>query len=189
MFLFLFFFALFRCTSICGSSTPVTFTFDDVDVTSGPYEALPRPYHNFVYRRISTPVVSYPDDHIPIMNVTNSQVPTWYNKTAISRPNVIFTTGEGLSVMKFNNRTFAAVNVYMTSIYIDNMQIFVNTSLYGIQTSTTIITLRISVPTLVTINHNGINQLTVSCVNPSLDTCAHIAYDNLQLCHINNFIF
>lgn len=169
----------------CGQTPTTNFGFDDVPVSDlESYKALPRPYNGFVFRRVNTPFTSYPDDNIPVTNVSNPSVPSFFVNGATSSPNLIFTTGESMSIRKSNNRTFAIVSLQMKSVFIDNMAVFVNTSRLGVVTSSTLVNLSINGPTLVGVNKSGLDLVLIGCVNPSLLTCAHITYDDIKICRI-----
>ena len=171
--------------STCGVTPTVNSKFDDVAVSDADvYIALPRPYNGVVYRRVNTPFTSYPDDHIPVMNVSNPSIPWYFAAGAVSMPNLIFTTGESMSIRKSDDGTFAIISLQMKAIYIDQMAIFVNTSRLGVVISSTVLNLAYDVPTLVTINQKGIDEVLIGCVNPDFITCAHMTYDNVKLCRL-----
>ena len=94
--------------------------------TSITYIPLPCPYNNYIFKRINT-YTGWIDDHIPVMNTTNSYIQnptnTYYLNVSQSLPNTIFTSGENLSITKTRNRIFNIQSLYMTSILIDNMGI------------------------------------------------------------------
>lgn len=151
--------------------------FDDIDVI-GNYIAIPRPYKNFVFRRIN-PGNGFPYNYIPVGNTTIQN--TSFNNAASSNPNVIFTTRESLSISKTNNETFNIYHLEMTSIYINNMPIFINTFRYGNLISNMILSLSIGHPKLFDINVKNIDEVVIGCENISLEKCAHIAYDNIAI--------
>jgi len=185
MFVFLLFVLCALAAPPCGKTTVTTFKFDDVTVINAEsYTALPRPYNGFVFRRVNTPYVSYPDDHIPVMNVSSSVIPSYFVNGATSPPNLLFTTGESMSIRKSNNRTFAITTLQMKSIYIGQMAIFINTSRLGVVTSSQLLNLPTSAPLLVSINQNGLDEILIGCVNPQFATCAHITFDDISLCRI-----
>lgn len=170
-------FLLFAIVDACTITKHETLTFEDINIP-GSYFALPRPYHNYIFRR-SQPNNNYPDDNIPVSNTSNQGGP-WAN-AAQSKPNVIFTTGESLSIRKADNSSFKIRHIAMTSIFIANMSVFVNTYRNGTLHSAMNVTLALGVPTTYKIYKCKIDQVLIGCVNGSFNTCAHIAYDNVAV--------
>lgn len=170
-------FLLFVIVNTCTINKHETLSFDDVNVT-GPYMALPRPYRGYIFKR-SDPNNNYPDDNIPIGNTT--AIGGLWSNAAQSKPNVIFTTGESLLFYKADNSTFKIRHIAMTSIFIANMSVFINTYKAGVLHSTMNVTLTLGTPTTFKIYKCNVDQVLIGCVSDSFDTCAHIAYDNVAV--------
>lgn len=174
--------------TLCNNKQIETLNFDDVIVnTSITYIALPRPYHNFVFRRINTNYTGYIDDGIPVNNITNllSYHPdyTFYQNAYESPPNIIFTTGENLSIEKSDNSAFNIIKLYMKSIFIDNMAIILQSYKNGIVFFNKTVTVSAVSPTEIFLNWRNIDQLIIGCLNPQFETCAHVSYDDITVCY------
>jgi hypothetical protein len=174
-------FALIYFISIVNSCTILDMNFDDVAISSSQlYVALPRPYDNFIFKRINTAVGNWSFDNIPATNVSTG---TFAAYTATSPPNVIFTTGENLSITKSDNSGFKMLSVNMTSIYINNMGVNItgyrrNATMYSQSVS-----LLTSAPSYIAfVNWNNVDQVIIGCSIVSFSTCAHITYDDVVIC-------
>ena len=158
---------------------------DPILIGSSSYMALPRPYQGFVFKRINTPYTGYINDQVPILNVSdfmiNNPTYTFYQNSVISQPNVIFTTGEDLSFGKSDNKFFYLTKLYMTSIFINNMEVTIAGYRNGRIIEARTVNLIISTPLEVFLNLKNIDNVIIGCTNPEPNTCAHIAYDNIQL--------
>ncbi len=188
--LVLLFATLIRCQppNICGGSSTTVFNFDTINTNNEDgYVSLPQPYNNLIIKRINSPYTGYPDNHIPILNCSNPGIVSlgpYYVNSATSVPNVIFTTGEYLSINKVNGGTFAILSLQMKSIFIDQMEVIIKTLRLGVVTSNMTINLSATGPTLINVNQKQFDQLLIGCKNPELATCAHITYDDIALCRI-----
>ena len=158
---------------------------DSILIGSSSYIALPRPYQGYIFKRINTPYTGYIDDHVPVLNVSdfmiNNPTYTFYQNSVISQPNVIFTTGEDLSFFKSYNKFFYLTKLYMTSIFINNMEVTITGYRNGRIIEARTINLIVSTPSEVILNLKNVDTVVIGCTNPEPSTCAHIAYDNIQL--------
>ncbi len=158
---------------------------DPILIGSSSYIALPRPYQGYIFKRINTPYTGYIDDHIPVLNVSDFMInnPTYafYQNSVISQPNVIFTTGEEVSFVQSNNKFIYLTKLYMTSIFINNMEVTITGYRNGRIVEARTINLIVSTPSEVILNFKSIDNIIIGCTNPEPSTCAHIAYDNIQL--------
>jgi hypothetical protein len=169
--------------------------FDDVYVVpSLGYTTLPRPYENFVFKKVKTIVIDPYFDDVPVLNTTNENISPSYRNAAVSNlsasdqsngvnpilPNVLLTTGESLSIQKYNNKTFEIESLYLTSIFVDQMEIFIKMCRSNKLVNTTIITLPRGNPVFVYLNIAQIDYILIGCTDPL--TCAHMTYDNIKLC-------
>jgi len=171
--------------NICGNTQIKIFNFDDVIVTdySG-YRSLPRPYNSLIFKRVNTIHTSYSDNNIPVLNITNNNTLSYYVNAATSSPNLILTTGESLSIREINNGTFAVLNLKMKSIYINQMNVFINTFRFGNLVSNMTVNLPVNEPIIVNVNQKQFDEILIGCVDPSFNTCAHITYDDISFCRI-----
>ena len=155
--------------------------FDDLQVAPYDTPALPWPYDDFIFSRGPS---GYSDPHIPVTNITGMD--GWLT-SASSQPNVIFTTAESLimkQVATKNQRTFVLQGVSLTSIYIDQMSIFIDMSRNGTLVNRMNTTLPIGIRRDITIDtSNNIDQVTIGCTVYSYSTCAHMAYDDFRVCY------
>lgn len=160
----------------CGSIENLN--FDDIAVPSSePFTILPRPYYNFIFKRINTPLTGYIDDHLPVFNTTGNSL---YVTSATSNPNVIVTTGENLAIITSNNANlFDFYSINMTSIFIDQMAVNLTAYHRGVTLNVTTIILTVDIPYYTVLNWKNIDQVIIGCYNYSYYTCAHIGYDNV----------
>lgn len=177
---------LFLLTLLFIICTNQILTFDDITIIGYPvYQPLVQPYNSYIFKRINTPYTGYIDDHLPVNNITNYKIyyPTipFYDNAAVSLPNFIFTTGENLSITKSNNIFFDFIDLYMTSIFIDNMAVTISGYKNGRIVKVTNTNLPVSVSQKVTLNWKNLDTVVIGCTNPDPNVCAHIAYDNVQV--------
>lgn len=162
----------------------LTLNFDDVQTPQNGLIALPRPYQNFVCKRINTPMTGYTDDNCVVFNVPAFQGlnpgTNLYNNTDASPPNILLTTGEYVSFSYSNRGFFKIMKLTMTSIFIDNMGVLFRGFKNGRQTESFNVTLSISIPTETSLSWGNIDNLIIGCIDTSFNTCAHIAYDNID---------
>lgn len=160
--------------------TPITLGFDDIQVAAGDTPALAWPYRDFMFVRTS----SYLDRHMVIFNPVG--YPDW-QKGVASPPNVLLTSGESFAITQVpskNNRTFVFLNVSMTSIYVDNMGVFIQMSRNGTVLHRMVVTLGLGVRTPIVIdNLVRADRVDIGCVDTSIPTCANVAYDDFSLCY------
>lgn len=173
----LFLIVIITIANACTIGHHVTLNFDDINITNA-FITLPRPYHGYVFKR-SQPNDGFPDDDIPAGNTT--QIGGAWTNAAYSKPNIILTTRESLSIQKSDNSTFKIRHIAMASIFIANMQVFINTYRLGKLHSSMNVTLPLGTPSVFKIYKCNIDQVLIGCVNGSFDTCAHIAYDNVAV--------
>ena len=171
--------------AIYGMCRGQTLKFDDVIIanTINSFKALPRPYNDFIFRRVDS---GFPDDNIPVFNTTNyilhNPTVTFYQNTAISPPNIILTTGvnEKLSISKYTNGNFKFNKLYMTSIFFDNMGVTIDGYRNGNIINTMTTNLTVSVPLEVILNWRAIDHVIIRCSISGPASCYHIAYDNIE---------
>lgn len=127
---------------------------------------------------------SYLDRHMVIFNPIG--YPDW-QKGINSPPNVLLTSAESFAITQVptkNNRTFVFLNMSMTSIYIDNMGVFIQMSRNGTVVHRMVVTLRLGVRTPVVIdNQVRADKVDIGCVDTSIPTCANIAHDDFSFCY------
>lgn len=162
----------------------LTLNFDDVITRTDSLVALPRPYQNFVCKRINTPLTGYSDDNCVVVNVTDfqrlNQESSIYNNTNVSPPNVLLTTGEYVSFSSANRGFFRPAKLTMTSIFVHNMGVSLRGFKNGRLTESLNVTLSISTPTEISMIWGNIDNIIIGCIDVSFNTCAHIAYDNIN---------
>jgi hypothetical protein len=180
MFVLLSLFVIFQIVR----SQNLTLNFDDVFTRPDSLVALPRPYQGFICKRINTPLTGYSDDSCVVFNVTNFQItnPTYnvYDNTNVSPPNTLLTTAESLSLSYLNRGFFRPVKLTMTSIFIHNMGVSLKGFKNGRLTENLNVTLPISTPTEVNMVWGNIDNIIISCLDYSFNTCAHIVYDSFN---------
>lgn len=183
MLAFLLFFTVLVLTQnqICNNKQFDNINFDDFTVLypSNP-ATLPRPFHNFIFKRINTNYTGWAYDVIPIMNVTGVQ---YYQNAAQSLPNIIFTAGENLSIQRENNNSFNIVKLYMKTIFIDNMPVIIQSYKNGNLFLNQTVNLSISGPTEINLNWRNVDQIIIGCLNPQFVSCAHASYDDITVCY------
>lgn len=139
--------------------------FDNIEIPSGTsYISLERPFHNFVFKRLTNL-----DNNVP---VNRNDFPAYIN--CQPRSNVIFTTGEGLSITQVNNKLFSVRSVNITSIFINNIQISVS-SIHNYKR----IILPLQTETYVELNFFNVNEVIIQCIDKEF--CAHLAFDDIIL--------
>lgn len=155
--------------------------FDDIQLLPTDYFSTPWPYRDFLFTRGG----GWMDKHVPVINTTG--VP-YYSTAASSRPNVILTTAESLTMEQMisskGNPTFVLHSLSMTSIFIDKMSVFIEMSRNNTILYRQVVVLPIQQQTSVIINTQvNADKMVIGCVDPSFPTCAHIAYDDIALCY------
>ena len=178
--MFLFGLLIFLFSVASAAAPGVTLKFDDIYIDNSiSIVELVQPYHGYVLKRINTPYTGYIDFHLPVLNVSSYELQNpsnlFFHNAPISQPNIIFTTGENLNIVKSNGKKFSFLSVCMTSIFMPVMMTgFRNGKLVGSKT----INLRIKYPLLISPNWGTVDNVTIGCTNPDPSTCAHIGYDN-----------
>lgn len=160
--------------------------FDDIPAPQGYPGGLPQPYNSYIFARVNTPYSSWPDNHVPVLNTsTIIQGTTAYVNASVSHPNVLLTTGESLSLSKQvdrGTRLFTLLSFYATSVYLNNMVIFVNSFNSGVLVNTTTAVLPLKVHTQIMVNMKNIDTILIGCVNPDFNNCYPYVYDNFNVC-------
>ena len=167
--------------NICQNKQIHTLGFDDVTIYPDSYIALPRPYLNFVFKRVNTVSVGYSDDNVAVANLTAA--PAAYQNAENSPPNVILTTGESFSLKKVDNSIFNIVKLYITSIYINNMGILIKCYKNGVYFSNVTLNIQTTYPTEINLNWKNIDEVIIGCSNPEYATCAHATHDDITVCY------
>jgi len=174
-------------SSICSNpARQVTLKFDEIQIPTaeGYNSGLQQPYNGYIFTRVNTPYSAYPYNYVPVLNTSNPVVDSVYMNTAVSRPNVLLSTGESLSIsyQSSGSKSFSLLNFYMTSVYLNNLAIFVNTFNNGALVNRTTITLPLQVPTQIVVNAKNIDVVLIGCVNPDYNNCYPFVYDDFSLC-------
>lgn len=175
-----------KATLCPAGFTSQTLAFDDL--TTYAYQAMPWPYQGFLFERVNTIYTTWTDFHIPYLNTSVSTYNATYGPALVSPPNIVFTSGESLSLRlqppaSGKKDTFSLLSFYITSIFVDQMQVSVACLSNGIAISNQTVTLTIETATLVTVNQSQIDRVLIGCVDPSFNTCAHMGFDNIAVCH------
>lgn len=177
---------------LCGTgATRKVINFDDIPC---PYSTVFAPVINGLrFRRLNTPYTSAPDDLAQILNVTYQAGTGYFPEyigTAPSPTNTLYTTQEILSVRMNGGqipKTFGLYSFKMMSVYLNNMNVFVNitnTNAAGkVQIlNSTIINLNVGIISTVVMDVGNIEGFSVSCVNDTY--CSVITYDDMDICTV-----
>lgn len=164
----------------CKGNTIVdVISFDDVQCPVL-YQALPRPYHGFVFRRVNT-FTGYVTDDVAMMNTTSGT--TSYRTGASSTPNILFTTGENIVFTKVHTRSVFGVRALkLSSIYLNQMGMTIIGSRNGQTRNMYNITLPLNQLVSIELDWDNVDMITIGCSNPTYEACAHATYDDLTLC-------
>jgi hypothetical protein len=161
----------------------VLLTFDDVSVLNQEgYLILAPPYHQFIIIGVATNFTPWDIKGIPVGNVTTliNTAPA-YKLAAVSWPNFIFTQAENLSFNFSDGRTFYVRQLYLTSIFLDQM----NVTLRGYRSSSLIweqlVTLPLGSPMVVNLPSQKVDYLLIGCTSLLITQCLHVAYDNIEV--------
>jgi len=185
---FLLFIAIIYAQTCKPGTTRLVLNFEEFYAPYGTW-SLPRPYNGLVFKRINTPYTNYPNDLTQVINTTYQ--PQYFPEligTSSSPPNGIYTSGEIMTVdrpSQANSKSFTLLGLKISSVFINNLQIYINTtvtSAQGKQTlvSSSIITINVGSITNVLVNQTNIEGFSISCVNYT--NCAQIIYDDIDLC-------
>lgn len=161
------------------ASSEQVLDFDDITLNgTTPRAYLPQPYRGeYLFERITSRAHLSMD----VLNTSSPGSPAAYRNVASSPTNVILTSTGSLSLNRLGN-TFTLLTLKMTSIFKDQMPIFVNASRNGVVMKSLIVNLPLLVNTEIVVNQKNIDQVLIGCLYPSLHTCAHIAYDDIGVC-------
>lgn len=177
-----FIFASAARDQVCsGGQTFQVIGFEDIQVV--PYENidLPQPYHNFVFSRAPS---DWLNTYTPLMNTSGAP---YFDAAPSSGTNVILTTNEAFILQQAaskGNRTFNLMSVSLTSIFYDNMPVYIEVSRNNLTLSRKVVTLNCGARVSVSIDspYAG-DKVVIACVNQSFSVCAHIGYDDFAICY------
>lgn len=171
-------------TSCKGGTSLIEMNFDDFIVTNELYPigfgVLPTPYKGF---NIVTGGGNHPE--MRIMNTSYRGIP-YYTSSSTTYPNIAYTDGEPFlmtySNQAVNQKSFTMLSLSITSIWFNNMAIWVQVSKNGNIVNNTPYSLPVGVPQTILIGETG-DRFVVYCANPHPDFCAHMAFDTVKACH------
>jgi len=165
-----------RCN---GASELIQLHFDDLYAPTAKFDPLPIPYKGFNIIKSRIPPAL-------LMNTTYANL-WFYTAAATTPPNLIFTSAETLFVKwsdeSQNKRAFTVLNFTLASIFIGNMGVVVQTLRNDNVISSQTIFLPITVPQTIIVGQSNVDTLVIGCLDPSIDTCAHMAFDTFMMCH------
>jgi hypothetical protein len=165
----------------------MTLKFDEIPIPTaeGYNSGLSQPYNGYIFTKVNTPYSAWPDNHVPVLNTSNPVVGPALTNASVSNPNVLISSGESLSISRQRgggSPIFTLVSFYATSIYLNNMAIFVNSFSSGVLVNRTTAILQLRFPTQVITNMKNIDTILIGCVNPDWDNCYPFVYDNFNVC-------
>lgn len=173
--------------SLCSNpAREMVLKFDDILVPTaeGYNGGLVQPYNGYIFQRVNTPYSSYPYNYVPVLNTSNPIVGSAYANVSVSKPNVLLSTGESLSIARQSggDNRFTLVSFYSTSIYLNNMAIFINSFNNGVLVNKTTAILPLQIPTQIMVNMKNVDIVLIGCVNPDYNNCYPFVYDNFYVC-------
>ena len=139
------------------------------------YTRLPIPHNNFVFTRLNHPL-NY--TYLGVMNTSRTPDNTFKN-CVTSGTNVLFTDHHTIKITHKNVAwRFSFISVMMTSVFQDNLHVFIGRSS---DTDGRSVELRRQIPKRIVLDWHNLDNITIGCVDSSITESNIIAFDDFIL--------